>query len=108
LEDEENKMALLLDQEMNTGVVVSYWKVSELNINWHNKRSHCVMIGFVNQEAREQGKNYITEERFDWNNWDFPFICDQNNVVQAYIKIKESKLSELGDEMNIWATAIDV
>lgn len=108
-------MALKLkrdDQYGNGGI--EYWKIVQTNINWLNNTSHVVLAGFLNQQTREDGKQPMQLENFDWSGDDFPFSIEEmnkldNNVVKiAYEKIVESKLDEENKETNIWVNATSI
>lgn len=106
-------MALLKTKTQPTGTTCEYWKVIETNINWLNQSAHVSLAGFLDQAARQAGKQPLEAVSFDWSGEDFPFtlsVLDQENentVKVAYEKIKESKLDEEGNETNFFVDAID-
>lgn len=87
-------MALDKKIQTNFGVDATYWKVVEVNINWHANCVHITMLGWVDRIARDSGKQPIDQRTFDWNGEDFPFVDKepQNERAQAYGKIKSLKV----------------
>ncbi len=82
----------------NSGVEVEYWKVSQLNINWHKKESHCVLEGFLNKEARDADKLPLDSRSWSWSGDEFPFSDEGSNVSEAYDIIKtETTTDEEGN-----------
>lgn len=96
----------------NSGI--KYWRIIETNIDWANRQSHITLAGYVDKQARMDGKQPLECVSFDWNGDDFPFsinVLDQEgeNIVRvAYEKIKESKLDEDGNETNWFVDAEDI
>jgi hypothetical protein len=92
---------------------IEYFKIIETNINWLDKTCHITLAGYVNQKARDEGKQPIESESFNWANEEFPFdleklnLKDENTVKVAYEKIKESKIEE-GKETNFFVDALNV
>lgn len=83
-------MALQKSIQTNFGIEATYWKVVEINVNWHEKRSHVTLLGWVDQGARDSGKQPIDQRTFDWGGEDFPFVDKepQNERAKAYEKVK--------------------
>ena len=92
-------MALEKLRTLSSGVEVSYWKISELRINWHERTAKCTLLGFINKQARDTGKDFVDSRDFRLKGEDFTFTYEGNNVAEAYAKIKEK------DE---WASAENV
>lgn len=70
-----------------TAVNNEYWKVTDTRIDWHNKTGEIVLSGFVNEQARLDGKKptglyvmSITEETMP--------TVDDNLVVFGYTYFK--------------------
>lgn len=91
-----------------------YYKIVEINTNWLEKSSHVVMLGYLDQTARQELRQPIVSKVYDWSGDEFPFTLEaldlegNNQIKIAYAKIKESKLDEDGNETNEFASAIDV
>jgi len=94
--------------------VEAYWKIIETNINWLTKSSHVTISAWIDQEARENGKQPFASKSFDWSGADFPFGIETldeegNNAVKiSYTKIKESILDDEGNETNEFINSVDV
>lgn len=41
----------------NTGVFAEYWKISEINSNWLTNQIDIKLVGYISQEARNNGRN---------------------------------------------------
>jgi len=100
-------MAIKLVKQTPYGISVEYWKIICTDINWHNKLAKISLIGYIDETARLTGKHSLSSEVFTFEGDNFPFLFEKNIVETAYIKIKESKLDEEGNELNEWAKAKD-
>jgi len=89
--------------------VEAYWKIIETNINWLTKSSHVTISAWIDQEARENGKQPFTSRSFDWSGDEFDFDVEGKLVSQAYIKIKaETVKDQEGNETpGEFANAVD-
>lgn len=81
------------------GMDLLYWKVGQVRINWHNRKCHAQLLGFVNQTQRNDGKEPVKVVDFHFNDVDFAFDHISGIVEQVYAKIK-------ADED--WSSATDV
>lgn len=52
-------MALNMDIENVSGVVVSYWKVTGLNLSFTGKRGAIMMGGYLSKETRDADKEQV-------------------------------------------------
>jgi len=100
-------MALKISRKTTYGVNAEYWKVTETNINWHEKQATIILSGFANEKVRLDGAFPITKQTFGWIGADFPFTFDGKTVEETYEKIKKSQLDADGNELNVWAKAED-
>ena len=104
-------MALIKQQEQSSGVTGEYWRILETNISYQSQLARVVLGLYKDKQARNDGKETLHIESFDWSGEDFPFTIDEltrcNPVQLSYVKIKESKLDEEGNETNWFADAID-
>lgn len=102
-----------------------YYKIIETNINYLYNTAHVSMGGWLDKASRDDGKNPIISESFDWSGDEFPFNIsvlneeDKNTISVSYEKIKESKpktetvngeVVEVVpfEETNKWAAAANV
>ena len=56
-------MALGKIIEMDSGIIVSYWRLAVLNISYFDKRAHIRFDGYLSKEMRDLGK-LPAEQRF--------------------------------------------
>ncbi len=82
-------MALQKNIESQYGVILSYWKVTRLNIEWHEKIAEVFMAGWPNQQTRENGVQPLEYRSFVFRHDDWPFTFDGNNVSEAYDRLKQ-------------------
>jgi hypothetical protein len=106
-------MALQKDIESQYGVILSYWKVTRLNIEWHEKIAEVFMAGWPNQQIRENGVQPLEYKSFVFRHNDWPFTFDGNNVSESYDRLKlpinVHVSEEQGDvDTNPFTGAIDV
>jgi len=106
-------MALQKDIESQYGVTLSYWKVTRLNIEWHEKIAEVFMAGWLNQQIRENGVQPLEYKSFVFRHNDWPFTFDGNNVSESYDRLKlpinVHVSEEQGDvDTNPFTGAIDV
>ena len=81
-------MALQKDIETQYGVTLSYWKVTRLNIEWHNKISEVFLAGWPSQQVRDNGVEPFEYKSFVFRHDDWPFTVDGYNVTEAYERLK--------------------
>jgi hypothetical protein len=81
-------MALQKNIESQYGVILSYWKVTRLNIEWHEKIAEVFMAGWPNQQTRENGVQPLEYKSFVFRYNDWPFTFDGNNVSESYNRLK--------------------
>ncbi len=91
-------MALKKIKELSSGISVEYWKVTQLNINWHKKQAHMVLEGFINKEARDDNKIPVTSQIWDFSGEDFPFTIEGKNVEEGYKYITTEKILDEEDK----------
>ena len=79
-------MALKKTIELESGITVEYFRLSQLNIN--GDQASFILEGYINQSARENGKQPIYEAG---NSGMIPYDkskVDESPFAQAYTKIK--------------------
>jgi len=82
-------MALQKDIEVNnTGVVASYWKITETDIDWFGKTADVAISGFLNADARHSGKKPLMVKHFHFSGASFPFTVGGNVLSEGYLAIK--------------------
>jgi len=81
------------------GIDLEYWKVGEVKIDWHAQTCKVRLMGFVNKEQRDAGKDALMEQPFDFSGAAFVFSHDIGIVDQVYARIKLN---------TAWEAAIDV
>jgi len=103
-------MALLLKRDLNnSGVEVEYWAITDFNIDWFASVARIEIGGFLNQETRLAGKNPLVKVSVEWAGDDFIFQKggSDNLLAVSYTKLKQSKLDNDGNELNIFVDAED-
>jgi len=105
-------MALQKDIETQYGVTLSYWKVTRLNIEWHNKIAEVFLAGWPSQQVRDNGVEPLEYKSFVFRYDDWPFTFDGNNVSEAYERMKLPMQTHIGagnmQELNPFIGATDV
>ena len=105
-------MALQKDIETQYGVTLSYWKVTRLNIEWHNKIAEVFLAGWPSQQVRDNGVEPLEYKSFVFRHDDWPFTFDGNNVSEAYERMKLTMQTHMGGgnmhEQNPFVGATDV
>jgi len=56
-------MALGKIIEMDSGIVVSYWRLAVVNVSYFDKRAHIRFDGYLSKEMRDTGR-LPAEQRF--------------------------------------------
>jgi hypothetical protein len=76
------------------GVSANYWKITILDVDFLSEIAIVQIDLFLNQAARDAGKNSLYHYRFTWSGDDFPFTTDamdvDNPLTIAYNKIKQT------------------
>lgn len=92
---------------------VEYFKIVETNINWLTRSAHIVLAGWINEQARLDGKEPMDTKSFDLAGDEFPFDIEKlseegvNTLSVAYEVIKEPKIEEEKDT-NVFSKAVDL
>jgi len=83
-------MALQIAIQTVYSVPASYWRLAELHINYVDRATHIVMVGYVDYQARTDGASPIALRNFDLSGEEFPFNENepQNEREIAYEIIK--------------------
>ena len=81
-------MALQKDIETQYGVTLSYWKITRMNIEWHNKIAEVFLAGWPSQQVRDNGVEPLEYKSFMFKHNDWPFTFDGNNLTEAYNRMK--------------------
>lgn len=91
-------MALIKNKVLSSGVTVSFWIVTKMDIDWNRSNLKLIVMGYVSREAFENGATPLDVEKRNWSGNDFPLDKNQPNTVeQVYIKLKESKMGPVDD-----------
>lgn len=109
----------LPDRYGNGGV--EYFKIIETNINWLNNTAHVVVAGWINEQARIDGKEPMDSIAYDFTADNFPFVISEldkegvNTLSVAYEAIKEPKVEtvQVGEQtqeidQNVFSSAVDI
>jgi len=104
-------MALQKDFETQYGITLSYWKVTRLNIEWHNRIAEVFLGGWVNRSARESEVAALEYKAVYFSTADFPFTPDGYNHTEAYERLKLpifDNQDETQPDLNPFTEATDV
>lgn len=116
-------MALIKDIITRSGVVVSYWKISDWRINQSVKSMDITLTPYISNEARKEGYEPLRDEirkiravdfssknfiQNDYSNWFSPEALEKAasqgktiyNVMYDYIKYKDPEFKDAGDMFN--------
>jgi hypothetical protein len=79
-------MALKKKVEVNnSGAMVEYWKVTQVNINWLTMEAHIVLEGFLSEDMRRAGKMPLVAKVYDFGAGNpLPFKPEENIVSKMY------------------------
>ena len=86
------------------GSNTTYWKIVDVNTNNLVNSAHVTLCGWVNKQARVDGKQPTDQRSYDWGNADFPFTTEEldklgNNAVKlSYNNIKSLTIVTPGIE----------
>jgi hypothetical protein len=105
-------MALQKNLETQYGVTLSYWKVTRLNIEWHQKIAEVFLAGWPSQQNRENGIEPLEYKSFVFRHDDWPFTTNGYNITEAYERLKLPILQNVTtagpEDVNPFTGAVDV
>lgn len=67
-------MGLHNPRQTPIGVDAVYWKIVQTDVNWVRKSCVVTLAGWVNKDARDNGKDPFSYEAFTWGGEQFPFV----------------------------------
>lgn len=76
------------------GTTASYWKITQMDIDWRKQRAVVGLSGYVDEKARQDDLEPISRKVFGFNANNFPFNStditgDKTNIISvAYDQIK--------------------
>jgi len=102
-------MALQQIIQHETGAYSQYWRIVNTNLDYENLSGEIVLWGYVNQEARENGKTRLDKRTFtvqdpDFTTYFIPSAIDPQDINQ----VKNSYLYIKGISGGEFSTATDV
>jgi len=92
-------MALQMTKNTSFGIDAEYWRITNMNFDWHREIASAKLSGFVNIQARNEGKEPLMSYDFKFDESGFNFNIDGQLVEELYNKIKV---------LENWNSAIDV
>ena len=98
-------MALQLEYELPTGVKANYWRILQINMDFHNKHATITVGLYKDKKAREADKQVLEAFTFDWYGDEFPFdlkklsAAKANPLTIAYEKIRKMRAQDQSDEV---------
>jgi hypothetical protein len=94
------------------GVDLNYWKVTRLNIDWHNKIAEVFLGGWPQQATRLQGTEALEYRSQVFRHDDWPFTPNGYNITEAYERLKLPILQHMSGpeshDVNPFTGAVDV
>lgn len=75
-------MALLIEMETDSGIIVAYHKIESTNINWHIQEVTFTVASYRDEEARLNGKSAVERVDISLLKEDFTII-DNSNILQT-------------------------
>lgn len=88
-------MALQKTINTNYNANATYWKITNINIDYLRNSSVVVLEGYTDKQTRDELKSSLSSFTYNWCDLDFPFEVTElngegkNPLSIAYIKIKE-------------------
>ena len=92
-------MALEKEIENVSGVSVSYWKVSGINLSFAGKRGSIMLAGYLSKEARDADKEQVSlrqiniENKIFDNYFSLVKMSETNAIQLAYNYIADNDLT---------------
>lgn len=81
-------MALAKQVDQGTGVFAAYWRVTETHVNWEDKTLLVRVGGYLNEDARREGKKPLTLWQGIFREDGFPLTVEGKNVAETYAALK--------------------
>ena len=106
-------MALIKSEDTNYGVSATYWHVFTTNVQWKTMRANIVLVGYVDENARRNGKDYVATKSFNVDILPFAMVPIQNmlelgSLVYGIVKYYISEFKDAEDKLEEGQIAIDV
>jgi hypothetical protein len=101
-------MAIFRPIQSQYGVVISYWKVTVMNIDWHNKRCEVVLAGYYDEASRFDNKSPIEYRAFMFEGTEFYPTLDGNNVQETYDRLDYPIYDSNGNDINVFIDSVDL
>lgn len=81
----------------NTGCAASYWRICDIDSDWITKHGSIEIMGYINQEAFDAGRNPLITKTYDIKSELFDLYFsetildgqDVNPVSQGYLYVKD-------------------
>jgi len=73
---------------VDTGINLSYWKISATFIYWSDKKAIIEMEGYVDKNNRDNGKEHVDKKVYVFDEDNFDYTVSGNVVSHSYNKIK--------------------
>lgn len=101
-------MALQKSRQYNN-TEVSYWKVSGLNITYTGKMAQIFIIGFLNEEQRQEGiESKIVLENYMCKGEDFNKYFNLSVLSAEEVNPLTSAYNYLKDKVGVFINSLDV
>lgn len=101
-------MALQKNRQYNN-TEVAYWKVSGLNITYTGRMAQIFIIGFTDEEQRQEGiDNKIAFENYICKGHDFNKYFNVNVLSIQEVNPLTSAYNYLKDKVGLFANSVDI
>jgi hypothetical protein len=104
-------VAFIVAQETPFGVAASYWRVTTLTVNWHDRSVTLVLGGYLDQPARVAGKEPLLSRTLTVGDPEFShyFSPGGTTLAEAYACLRGMLpwLREAADDLAASPTAMN-
>ncbi len=106
-------MALIKSEETNYGVTATYWHVFSTDVQWKAMRANITLVGYVDENARRNGKDAVATKSFNVNIMPFAMVPIQNmlelgSLVYGIVKYYINEFQDAEDKLEEGQTVLDI
>jgi hypothetical protein len=88
-------MALYKQIETSTGTIGSYWKISDVQIDYVRKMGTFALMCYISKETRDANKQPVNSMGFAFDaeikrDFDFPFYDENVNILQTLYNLAKT------------------
>lgn len=106
-------MALIKAQSTNFGVDATYWHILSSNIFWKTMRAEVTVVGYVDENARRDGKDFVATKSFNIDILPFAAVpvtglMEMGSMVYGIVKYKIPEFQDAEDKLEEGQTNFDI